>query len=109
MIRIWHNVNLRMDTPSTFADSHALVATINTDNLDDAYGRSQHLDSPWFMGAGITRHADADRIRSTSVGDVLEHADGPLNGALFFVKNVGFKRIDPLEVFTWKTAYDEVA
>lgn len=92
-IKVYHASVPDMPNPSNAARSFCervedlderalhLIAHLNTENLDEAFAWSQHLDHPW--------HEDADRVlflhpgpyptphpgvtpRSTSVGDVLE-------------------------------------
>lgn len=60
-------------------DEHALrlIAHMNTENLDEAFAWSQHLDHPWHeeVDRVLYFHPDpypGDAPRSTSVGDVLE-------------------------------------
>lgn len=119
-IRVWHINNLRMMDPVTFStDTYTAVADIATEApalattggppaLDEAYGRSQHLSADaWFAADGITKLVDHDRVRSTSVGDVLEIliGSGALSGALYLVKGFGFERIDPLTAIDWTKAH----
>jgi hypothetical protein len=53
--------------------------------LSWSYRQTQHLERPWWHNAGVLLH-----VRSTSVGDVLETADG----RRFVVESVGFQPYD---------------
>jgi hypothetical protein len=109
MIAIFHNKNFWEYLPAAMADDAKylprledlkLVAWIDTDAWDEAYDRSQHLDTTWWREAGVTvaaRNADGTYdsmtelpdqlpIRSTSTGDLLLREDG----ALFIVAPFGF-------------------
>ncbi len=119
-VRVHHIANLRMDAPVTFGTKGAFVpvADVATEApmvpadaprvLDEAYGRSQHLyEKAWFAHDGITKLVDHDRVRSTSVGDVLEVLVGEnaTAGAIYLVKGIGFERIDPLTPIDWTSAH----
>ncbi len=119
-VRVWHITNLRMDAPVTFGTkgAFAAVADIVTEApmvpaeaprvLDEAYGRSQHLyEKGWFDHDGIMKLVDHNRVRSTSVGDVLEVliGDNATAGAIYLVKGIGFERIDPLTTIDWSVAH----
>lgn len=118
-IRIHHVNELRMAVPVVFSRTHytavadlvpeaPLTPLAMPPALDEAYGRSQHLSADaWFAGPGITKLVDHNRVRSTSVGDVLEVLVGEAAtcGALYLVKGMGFERIDPLTPIDWATAH----
>jgi hypothetical protein len=53
--------------------------------LSWSYRQTQHLERPWWHNAGVLLH-----VRSTSVGDVLETADG----RRFVVESIGFNPYD---------------
>jgi hypothetical protein len=54
-----------------------LVARVDTNELDDAYRLTNHIDSDWQENPGVEAVGDAGKgARSTSVGDVLEMNDG---------------------------------
>lgn len=70
-----------------------LIAHLNTEDLEQAFAWSQHLDRPW--------HEDANRVlflhpgpmpRSTSVGDVLERTD---TYERYLVASTGFTPLPP--------------
>lgn len=90
MIRV-HNAKVpQFRVPPAFVpDAYVPAATVQTDDLDDAFARTQHLDRSWFANAGVTPEPGGS-LRSTSVGDVLE-----LGGRYYAVAPVGFL---PLEL-----------
>jgi hypothetical protein len=79
-----------------FPNEFKKVAEIETDDLEDAYRRSQNIDEPWTWYPGVKVFGLDDfeqKCRSTSVGDVLEH-----NGKFFHVSEVGFEEFVPGKV-----------
>jgi hypothetical protein len=86
MIQIWHNPNFfdawRSNEPPKLADC-TLVAEVDTDDLEEAWRLTNHIDEPWFAPGGgggkvITHPRDGEepRHRSTSVGDLAVKSDG---------------------------------
>lgn len=65
------------------------VAEVDSDDFDEAFMLTNHIDHPWFENDKVT--AVAADARSTSVGDVFVTEDG----ASYRVEAVGFKRVDP--------------
>lgn len=59
------------------------VATIDTNNLEDAYGRSQHppIEGGWLIGAGVTPEPGRTgrNTRSCAVGDLFVQEDGSVH------------------------------
>lgn len=54
-------------------DYHAvMVATVETDDFDEAYRLTNHIDKRWQENPEVTPRYPAAR-RSTSVGDVMVH------------------------------------
>lgn len=85
---------------AAFEPEPELVAEIevggdtNDERLNEAYRLTQNLDLPWVDGASqlfgeAARHMGA---RSTSVGDVIETAEG-----LFMVAPFGFRKIESVD------------
>lgn len=93
-IRIYHNPNF-LDYQGDHAaivlpDAPiATVTVVETSAPDHALAHSfaatQHLERPWWENPDICLH-----VRSTSVGDVLETADG----RRFVVESMGFQPYD---------------
>lgn len=72
-----------------------LVATIDADDLDDAYKLSNSINSSWFEGDKVSLEEDGKRIigeyggiRSTMVGDVFA-----IDAVFFLVDEYGFKEL----------------
>jgi len=61
------------------------VAHVDTDNLDEAFRLTNHIDSDWSTNEKVATIA---KSRSTSVGDILQ-----LNGQFWMVANIGFVKI----------------
>jgi hypothetical protein len=91
IIRIYHNPNFldyqgdhaAIVLPHAPIASVTLPADISPDQaLSWSFGRTQHLEHHWWSNRGVLLH-----VRSTSVGDVLENADG----RRFVVESAGFQ------------------
>lgn len=65
---------------------YAPVAQVETNDLESAFGLTNHLDSPWTSNQGVTKIGD-ENVRSTSVGDVMRDD----SGTLFYVAPFGFE------------------
>jgi hypothetical protein len=63
-----------------------LTAIVDTDDPEQAYRLTQHVDADWYGYPAVTAVV---RSRSTSVGDVLETADG----RLLLVASFGFREL----------------
>ena len=61
------------------------VARVDTDNLDEAFRLTNHIDSDWSTNEKVATIA---KSRSTSVGDILQ-----FNGQFWIVANLGFVKI----------------
>lgn len=68
------------------------VASIRAAGLSDVFRLSNTIDTPWYDGADIVKHAGGG-IRSTSVGDLVV-ADGVAHR----VANLGFEALPGLAV-----------
>lgn len=58
------------------------VAVVDTDDLDEAYRLTNHIDKLWWENEGVVALRES---RSTSIGDVLD-----LNGKFYVVDRCGF-------------------
>jgi len=112
-IKVYHNPKPSFDSDVTIADvdKYTLVATVATDNLDEAYDLTQNKRGSWSKGEsyeweGMTvENADYSPainvetelpiqsgklygLRSTSMGDILE-----LNGKFYVVDVIGFEEL----------------
>jgi hypothetical protein len=94
IIKVCHNPNF-LDYRGDHAgivlpDAPIASVTVPEDALPHqalswSYRQTQHLERSWWHNAGVLLH-----VRSTSVGDVLETADG----RRFVVESIGFKPYD---------------
>jgi hypothetical protein len=102
MIKVFHNKDflLRMgfEWGKQFfpaPEALKLVAEVDTDNLDEAYRLTNHIDDVWDKNEEVlvVQHS-----RSTSCGDILLDQ----NGCAWIVAAVGFERIPSLDhVDSW--------
>jgi hypothetical protein len=94
VIKVYHNPNF-LDYQGDRAgvvlpDVPIASVTVPEDALPHqvlpwSYRQTQHLERPWWHNAGVLLH-----VRSTSVGDVLETADG----RRFVIEPMGFQPYD---------------
>lgn len=75
-----------------FEKSYHPVATVDTDDLDVAYERTNTIHGPWWQNEDVRFHGSAthgmEGSRSTSVGDVLVRGN-----ERWVVASCGFERI----------------
>ena len=64
-------------------DSHKLVGTVETDDLELAYMLTNHIDCDWMTNALVIPHVN--KARSSSVGDMFINDDG-----VFIADGCGF-------------------
>ena len=64
------------------------VADVKTDDLNEAFHLTNHIDAPWHTNKNITINKDVVSPRSTSVGDLLIR-----DNEAFIVEFSGFKPI----------------
>jgi hypothetical protein len=91
MIRVFHNPK----TNFTSANKHMalkmtdneLVAVVNTNDLEEAYRLTNHIDESWYYNRGVTCHNF--KARSTSVGDFMEK-----DGTWYVVAMCGFEAVN---------------
>lgn len=94
MIQVWQANNptfgfaaLLQRAEPGFPRDFTHVADLDTDNLDDAFGLSQHIDRNWLEGQRVLRFHTV-HARSTSVGDVLV-----LAGKAYVCENFGWREL----------------
>ena len=89
--KVFHAVPFRSrlvgDPWALFPEDYQLVAEVNTDNVDEAYYRTNDLGEGWWLDERVTAHVAP--CRSTSVGDVLVLPDGKA----LRVCRLGYRRI----------------
>lgn len=61
------------------------VATINTNDLETAFERTNHIDKAWHENTDVICHKTS---RSSSVSDIMEK-----NGKFYVVVSCGFKEV----------------
>lgn len=69
-----------------FPKDYELVARVDTHDLDEAYGLTNHIDTAWWENEKVTLFKES---RSSSVGDVLRYLGDPIEHS-FMVDMVGF-------------------
>jgi hypothetical protein len=71
------------------------VATVESDDREDAFELTNSIDSNWWVNVGVTPHgAAAKGCRSTSVGDIVVLG----NGEAWKCAGCGWDRIEQIEV-----------
>lgn len=60
-------------SPVTWPDDFDLVALVDGDDLDDAFERTNNIDTPWMENVGVKVVKPS---RSTSAGDVVVDSHG---------------------------------
>lgn len=101
-INVWHNTRTfspDRDKPALFPDHFTLVASVETSEPGEAYELTNSITNDWKLNDGVTPMAWVP-MRSTSVGDVMELADG----RLLLVKGMGFGEMAD-KVVDWRDAY----
>lgn len=86
MARVFH-----VDSPtwpfSAVPAAYALVAEVDTCNLDTAFALTNHIEGDWTQNPGV--RAFVESCRSTSVGDVIMMSDDEA----YLVLPRGFRRL----------------
>mgnify|MGYP001265197912 FL=1 len=59
------------------------------EQLEKAYMLTQNIDDGWWNSKDVEKTVNVDAVRSTSVGDRMH-----INGELYLVDNVGFRKIN---------------
>lgn len=90
MIKVFHNTKflkyfLEGDLE---AGTFQPVAEVKTNDLNEAFHLTNHIDAPWHTNKDITINKDVVSPRSTSVGDLLVR-----DNEAFIVEFFGFKPI----------------
>lgn len=89
MVKIYHNqeTDCFTDYKEIDAANLKLVAEVETDDLEWAFMKTNHIDSRWWYNMDV--NCFDFKARSTSIGDVME-----LNGKFYVVAKVGFNPIE---------------
>lgn len=102
MIKVWHNdrtFSADRDKPAVWPEHFTHVADVATGEPGEAYELTNSITNDWKLNHGVTPLAWVP-VRSTSVGDVMELADG----TLLLVKGIGFGEVVDRMV-DWRDAY----
>lgn len=68
--------------------SYTIVAEVNTDDLEDAYERTNTINRLWWFNTGVTKMFKGEGCRSTSMGDLMFR-----NGKTYVVAAFGFEEV----------------
>jgi hypothetical protein len=88
MIEVYHATKPTFGLPLHAPDEgpwpkgYELVAKVDTHDLDEAFGLTQHIEDEWWKNKKVEL---VKKSRSTSVGDVLKQ-----EGRLYTVEFLGF-------------------
>ena len=76
MSLVFHRIkpNFGMGEMGQFPEDFQLVAEVATEDLEEVYHLTNHIDTDWTTNAGVT--PKQERVRSTSVGDVVVLQNG---------------------------------
>ena len=96
MISVYHIDSFKDSISSYFEvenltidmSKYTKVAHVESDSLDKAYELTNNISSSWTENENV-RSLKGSRVRSTSVGDVME-----LNGVFYIVASIGFSKIN---------------
>lgn len=89
---IYHSHKLNYVAEKLTADSYKKVASIEASSLDDAYGKSQNIESSWLEHPGVV--SSLEKCRSTCVGDIIYNTK---ENQGYMVMNIGFQKVDVLK------------
>jgi hypothetical protein len=95
MIRVFHDENfwknhLGKDNPES--KDLTLVAEVQTDDLEDAFRLTNHIEYDWWKNPEVIPCTDP--TRSTSVGDLMEK-----DGKFFIVASCGFREVEDKDYY----------
>jgi len=88
MSKVFHAIrpNFGLGENPNWPEGYELVAEVDSDDVDDAFRLTNHIDVAWYENEGVTVHKQA---RSTSVGDIIENNDG-----IFRCMPVGWEKLN---------------
>jgi hypothetical protein len=72
----------------TYPKGYIKVAEVDTDDMEQAFAMTQHVERSWAARDGIKLLVPARTVRSTSMGDVLVK-----DGRPYYVRPIGFEPI----------------
>ena len=89
MVRVFHDsdfISNHFGKNNPKVENLTLVAEVSTDNLEDAFRLTNHIDQDWWMNTEVLPCTDP--TRSTSCGDLLEQ-----DGRFYVTASVGFREV----------------
>lgn len=77
MAQVFHDMEFNPVETRTrvFPDNFMLVAEVDSDDIDDAFRLTNHIDDDWWNNPGVKKCCE-EKVRSTSTGDVVLTSDG---------------------------------
>jgi len=88
---IWHDQDPRFgfgERPE-FPAAYTKVAVVESDDLDDVFRITNHIDHDWTTNPEVQWHQPGG-CRSTSVGDIVVDE----NGTAYYCANAGWDKLD---------------
>jgi hypothetical protein len=73
-----------------FPGDYNLVATVEGEDLTDAFELTNTIENNWWKNTGVVAHFDGSGCRSTSVGDVVVMSTGDV----MLCEPVGWKKLE---------------
>lgn len=89
MLAVYHNNRFTeccLDSQLKEGMTLSLVATVDTDDLEEGYRLTNNIDHPWPENEGVK--CLTDKPRSTSVGDMLQKG-----GSYYLVESCRFREL----------------
>jgi hypothetical protein len=90
MAKVFHAIQPNFGVPvlpdPVWPQGYELVAELATDDLDDIFRLTNHIDSAWYENEGVVTHKQS---RSTSVGDIIQTRNG-----LFRCMPIGWEKFN---------------
>lgn len=86
---IYHSKQSNFFAESLPKESYQTVATIEASSLDEAYLKSQNIDSCWVNDPDVD--STLENCRSTSVGDIIINND---ENQAYMVMDIGFEKVE---------------
>jgi hypothetical protein len=89
--QVWHKdvpafFGATDDDLAAFPVGYTHVANVETADVREVFQLTNHIDAPWFQNPEVEPIGTTDRLRSTSVGDVIVGG-----GKRVAVENIGLR------------------
>jgi len=89
---IYHAIKGNFFADNIPEESYKKVAFLEASSLDEAYAKTQNIDSGWVKNHNVT--TELTQCRSTSVGDIIYNIE---ENQGYMVKDIGFEKVDILK------------